>query len=150
MLKELENIQAVGRMVISLSRDEYTKHNQLLVENGDMLLIPSQKQTVTVVGEVQHASTHFFDEEFSFEEYIAKAGGIKPRADDERSYIIRANGSVVIPEQQLWFSAEKHIKPGETIVVPLDTEYKDNLTLWSQITGIIYNTAVAVAAVNGI
>ena len=150
MLKELENIEPVGRMVISLSNNYESEHSALLVEDGDMLHIPSQKQTVTVVGEVQHASTHFFNGSKTFEDYITLAGGIKSRADSDRIYIIRANGAVVIPEKNLWFSSENQIKPGDTIVVPLDTEYKDNLTLWSQVTGIIYNAAVAVAAVNGI
>lgn len=150
MLKELENIEPVGRMVISLSNNHESEHSALLVEDGDMLHIPSQTQTVTVVGEVQHASTHFFNGKKSFEDYVILAGGIKSRADDERIYIIRANGAVVIPEHNLWFSSENQIKPGDTIVVPLDTEYKDNLTLWSQVTGIIYQAAVAVAAVNGL
>jgi len=150
MLKELENLKAVGRMVISLSKDENSKHSDLLIENGDMLLIPSQKQTVTVVGEVQHASTHFYDRDNSFDDYVAMAGGIKQRADDERIYIIRANGAVILPEEQLWFSTENNIKAGDTIVVPLNTEYKDNLSLWSQVTGIIYNAAVAIAAVKGL
>jgi len=78
------------------------------------------------------------------------AGGIKHRADDERIYIIRANGSVMIPESSYWFNGNQQIKAGDTIVVPLDTEYKDNLTLWSQVTGIIYNAAVAIAAVKGL
>jgi len=150
MLKELENLKAVGRMVISLSKHQDSKHSDLLIEDGDMLLIPSQKQTVTVVGEVQHASTHFFDAGSSFDDYVAMAGGIKQRADDERIYIIRANGAVILPEEQLWFSTENNIKPGDTIVVPLNTEYKDNLTLWSQVTGIVYNAAVAIAAVKGL
>jgi len=150
MLKELENLKAVGRMVISLSKHQESKHSDLLIEDGDMLFIPSQKQTVTVVGEVQHASTHFFDTDNSFDDYVAMAGGIKQRADDERIYIIRANGAVILPEEQLWFSTENNIKPGDTIVVPLNTEYKDNLTLWSQVTGIIYNAAVAIAAVKGL
>lgn len=150
MLRELENLQAVGRMVVSLSDNANTKHDSLILEDGDVLIIPPQKQTVTVVGEVQHASTHFYEEGSSFEEYIVKAGGVKQRADDSRAYIIRANGSVVIPESVMWFSNETGIQPGDTIVVPLNTEYKDNLTLWSQVTSIIYNVAVAVRAAQGL
>lgn len=150
ILKELENLQAVGRMVVSLSNDNKSTHNKLLVEDGDLLLIPPYKQTVTVVGEVQHASTHFFEGQQSFDDYISLAGGVKSRADEERIYIIRANGSVISPETGFWFSNQDTIKPGDTIVVPLDTEYKDNLTLWTQITAIIYNTAVAFSAVKGI
>ena len=40
--------------------------------------------------------------------------------------------------------------PGDTIVVPLDTEYRDTLSLWSSATGILYNTAIAIAAINGL
>lgn len=150
MLKELENLQAVGRMVVSLSKNTHSKHNNLLVEDGDMLLVPSQKQTITVVGEVQHASTHFFEHGITFDEYITKSGGVKQRADESRAYIIRANGAVVIPESSVWFAGRTTINPGDTIVVPLDTEYKDNLTLWSQVTAIVYNVAVAVRAVQGL
>ena len=148
MLKELENLKAVGRMVVNLEQQD--NNSNLAIEDGDMLFIPSQQQIVTVVGEVQHASTHFFNDGLDIEEYLKLAGGIKQRADDERIYIIRANGSVMIPESNYWFNGQQQIKPGDTIVVPLDTEYKDNLTLWSQVTGIIYNAAVAIAAVKGL
>jgi len=151
MLKELENLKAVGRMVIELEHQDNAKNNSsLAIEDGDQLFIPSQKQIVTVVGEVQHASTHFYNEGLDIEEYLKLAGGIKHRADDERIYIIRANGSVMLPESSYWFNGNQQIKAGDTIVVPLDTEYKDNLTLWSQVTGIIYNAAVAIAAVKGL
>jgi len=151
MLKELENLKAVGRMVIELEHQDGTAdNNNLAIEDGDMLFIPSQKQIVTVVGEVQHASTHFYTDGLNVEEYLKLAGGIKHRADDDRIYIIRANGSVMLPQSSYWFNSEQQIMPGDTIVVPLDTEYKDSLTLWSQVTGIIYNAAVAVAAVKGL
>ena len=37
--------------------------------------------------------------------------------------------------------------PGDTIVVPLDAERMRPLPLWTAVTTIIYNLAVAVAAV---
>ena len=40
------------------------------------------------------------------------------------------------------------MKPGDTIVVPFDTERLPALPLWTSVTTIIYNLAVAVAAVN--
>ena len=42
------------------------------------------------------------------------------------------------------------IKPGDTIVVPLDTEHIPALPLWTQVTQILYNVAVAVLAVRGL
>jgi len=41
-----------------------------------------------------------------------------------------------------------NLEPGDTVVVPVDTEYKDNFTLWAQVTQIFYQSAVAIAALN--
>jgi polysaccharide export outer membrane protein len=40
------------------------------------------------------------------------------------------------------------IKPGDTIVVPLDTERLPALPLWEAVTQIIYNIAISAAAVH--
>ncbi|NRA54160.1 MAG: SLBB domain-containing protein [Gammaproteobacteria bacterium] len=141
MLNELENLNTVGRVVIDLAT------NNLTVEDGDMLYIPSPQRIITVVGEVQHNSTHMFNNDLELTQYLSLSGGLKRRADDDRIYVIRANGAVMIPS---WFGQDKTMQPGDTIVVPLDTEHKDNLTLWAQITKILYNTAVAYAAISGI
>jgi polysaccharide export outer membrane protein len=55
-----------------------------------------------------------------------------------------------MPQNNLWFSSDTNIDAGDTVIVPLNTEYKDNLTLWTQVTGIMYNTAVAIAAISGL
>ena len=51
-----------------------------------------------------------------------------------------------------WFTSDAgdNLKPGDTIVVPLDAEYMNNLALWTSVTSIVYNTAVAIAAISGI
>jgi uncharacterized membrane protein len=38
--------------------------------------------------------------------------------------------------------------PGDTVVVPLDTERMPALPLWQAVTSILYNLAIAAAAVN--
>jgi polysaccharide export outer membrane protein len=40
------------------------------------------------------------------------------------------------------------MEPGDTVVVPLDAGKMRALPLWAAVTTIIYNLAVAVAAVN--
>ena len=39
------------------------------------------------------------------------------------------------------------IQPGDTIVVPIDTDRVQPLTLWTSVTQILYNVAIAAAAV---
>ncbi|MDB2386261.1 SLBB domain-containing protein [Shewanella sp.] len=148
MLTDLETIKAVGRLVVDLSAISVgITQADLQLEDRDILYIPSTKQTIAVMGEVQYSATHRFKEGKTVEQYLNMSGGVRQRADDDRTYVIKANGSVMIPNRSLWFSNESSLEPGDTIIVPLDTEYKDNLTLWTQVTQIIYNTAVAFATV---
>lgn len=151
MLFDLQNTKAVRRLVvdlpaIALGIDEA----DLQLEDKDLLYVPPKKQTISVTGEVQHPSSHRFKKDLSVEQYIKLAGNPKKRADEERIYVIKANGAVELPDNSFWSGSDEQLAPGDTIVVPLDTEYKDNLTLWSQITGIIYNSAVALAALGNI
>ncbi len=148
MLTDLETIQAVGRLVVDISAISVgIEQADLQLEDSDVLYIPSTKQTIVVMGEVQHAATHRYKQGLTLDQYLAMSGGARERADDDRTYVIKANGSVMTPSRSMWFSSEDSLQPGDTIIVPLDTEYKDNLTLWTQVTSIIYNTAVAFATV---
>jgi hypothetical protein len=63
---------------------------------------------------------------------------------------VRANGSVVSNESSGWFrrSANVAMHPGDTVVVPMDTERMPALPLWQAVTGILYNLAIGAAAVN--
>ena len=62
---------------------------------------------------------------------------------------MRANGSVVANEGSRWFNrSAMEIKPGDTIVVPLDTERLPALPFWQAVTQIVYNLAISAAAVN--
>ncbi|WP_281213316.1 SLBB domain-containing protein [Shewanella insulae] len=148
MLTDLENIKAVGRLVVDLSAISIgIEQADLQLEDQDILYVPSVKQTIAVMGEVQHAATHRFKEGLTLDQYLEMSGGARERADEDRTYIIKANGSVILPNRSMWFSSNTELNPGDTIIVPLDTEYKDNLTLWTQVTGIIYNSAVALATI---
>lgn len=149
MIAQLENMTPVGRLVINAEQilAANPQHN-LVVEDGDQLLIPRRNSAVSVLGEVQLPGTHRYDTSVNVEQYIRLAGGMRKRADEDRIYVIRADGSVLVPESK-WFAVSKsRLQPGDTIIVPLDTDYKDGLSLWAQVTQIFYQTAVALAALN--
>lgn len=149
MISELEKIEPPGRLVINL--EQVIAGNpafDIAVENGDRLFVPRRNRAVTIVGEVQHAGTHRFDNKLSLQEYLNLAGGLRKRADGDRTYVIRADGSVMVPKTGWFAVSSDQLKPGDTIIVPLDTEYKDSLSLWAQVTQIFYQSAVAIAALN--
>ena len=152
MLADMANVQPVGRLVLDLPRVMNNKNYDVLLEGGDVLYVPTLKNSINVVGQVQVTSSHIYDINLSADDYLAQSGGSKKRADEDRIYIISANGSIKMMESGNWFSSDAgdNLKPGDTIVVPLDAEYMNNLALWTSVTGIIYNSAVAIAAISGI
>ena len=67
----------------------------VVLKGGDQLLVPDERQEVTVLGEVQYATSHVFERGLGRDEYINRSGGLSQRADKKRIYVVRANGEVV-------------------------------------------------------
>jgi polysaccharide export outer membrane protein len=161
LITQLRGAVATGRLVIRL--DEIVRANaqenaqesigapvqgDIVLKDGDELVVPDEQQEVTVLGEVQYATSHVFERGLTRAEYIDKSGGTTQRADAKRIYVVRANGEVVAQSGGRWFVRDSGsgIRPGDTIVVPLDVDQP--LARWSAITQIVYNLAIAAAAVN--
>jgi protein involved in polysaccharide export with SLBB domain len=153
LLTQLKSSKAVGRLVIDLDAivaAPLPSDSDVVLREGDRLIIPKIKQEVTVIGEVQNNTSHFFRDNLTRDDYISLSGGLTSKADRGRIYIVRADGSVLSGEGNGWFrrSANVAIRPGDTIVAPLDTERMPALPLWQAVTSIVYNLAIAAAAVN--
>ena len=156
LLGQLKSAQAVGRLVIDVARLERSPVGSVydvILHDGDTLVVPRFQQQVTVIGEVQTATSHLYSPKLGRDDYIALSGGMTRHADGGRTYIVRASGTVVAAESgSRWFQhgGSVAIKPGDTIVVPLDTEHIPALPLWTQVTQILYNIAIAVLAVRSV
>jgi polysaccharide biosynthesis/export protein len=153
LLTQLKSAKAVGRLVIDLNsvlNAPVGSPVDVVLREGDQIIIPKQKQEVTVIGEVQNTTSHFYRESLSRDDYIGLSGGPTRKADRGRIYIVRADGSVISNESGGWFrrGAQVAIRPGDTVVVPLDTERMPALPLWQAVTSILYNLAISAAAVN--
>ncbi len=156
LLTQLRDVEPVGRLVINLESvlepDRETAADVIL-RDGDVLIIPSKTQEVTVIGEVQYSTSHFFAEGVDRDQYIGQSGGLTANADKKRIYVVRANGAVQAGSgSSRWFrrSAGRRIEPGDTIVVPLDVDRMPKLLLWQSATSVLYNLAIAAAAVGSL
>jgi protein involved in polysaccharide export with SLBB domain len=121
--------------------------NDLFLEDGDVLFVPKQLQTVKVNGEVLSPVTVIYENKKSFREYIDNAGGFSEKALRKRSYIVYANGMVKSTHKFLFFNTYPKVKQGAEIFVPTK-EVKDGLTAqqWVSIgTGLTTIAAVIVA-----
>jgi polysaccharide export outer membrane protein len=155
LLSQLKGTRAVGRMVINLPtlmREPIGSTDDVVLRDSDRLVVPRFEQQVTVLGEVQNTTSLLYNPRWSRDDYIAQGGGLTRRADGRHIYVVRANGSVVASGSGGWFrrTGSVDIKPGDTIVVPLDVEHLPPLPLWTAVTTILYNVAIAVAAVHSL
>ena len=152
LLASLRDAKPAGRLVIDLQRASTARpgsEQDIVLKDGDRLLVPRITQEVTVIGEVQSNTSHLYRANVSRDDYIALSGGLTSRADGNRIYVVRADGSVVTRSGNAWFNGGGvDIQSGDTIVAPLDTERMRPLPFWSAVTSIIYNLAISAAAVN--
>jgi protein involved in polysaccharide export with SLBB domain len=154
ILSQLQAAKAVGRLVINLEGVMHARpgsSNDLILRDGDALVVPKQRQDVMVLGEVQDSTSHLYHPGLTRDDYIEQSGGITRQADAGQIYVVHADGSIVTGKHG-WFTAagSVRIRPGDAIVVPLDTVKLPALTVWQQSTSILYNLAIAVAAVHAL
>ena len=155
LISQLRESKPVGRLVISVDRAMKRPAgsvDDVELRDGDKLLIPKKTQEITILGEVQSPTSHVYVSGLTRDDYVAKSGGMTQRADRKRIYVVRANGDVLSGGRSGWFRRSQSIEihPGDTIVVPLDTERGRSLPFWQAVTTIIYNLAVALLAVRSV
>ena len=151
-IEALASAEAQGRLVIPLMKIVNFSVDDVALKTNDRLLIPKFNQEVTVIGEVQRPTSYLYDASFSQADYLMQSGGIKPSADKRGIYVVKAGGQVIMPTRG-WFrfrSAQANIGPGDTIVVPLDTDDTRirGIPLLAEVSTIIYQLALGAAAVN--
>ncbi|MDC0244860.1 SLBB domain-containing protein [Pseudomonadota bacterium] len=149
----IENMKGEGRLVINL--EEAIAGNRkfdIFLEDGDALIIPQLTNIINIIGEVRNPNVVNYSDSFDTEDYLSLAGGLSQRADSDNIYIIRANGSIVSLEKSIFSLglSKPRFQPGDTLVVPIKENYQDPLPLWSQVTQIIYQSMVSIAAVKGL
>jgi polysaccharide biosynthesis/export protein len=150
LLDQLKAAQPAGRLVIDLKKIMLSKEkpdSEVTLRDGDTLAVPRITQEVTVLGEVQAPTSHLYRPGLRRDEVIEMSGGLTARADRARVYVVRADGSVVATPSGWFGSRSTEVRPGDTVVVPFDAEKMRPLPMWTAITTIIYNLAIAATAV---
>jgi len=145
----LENFEGAGRLLVdvesAMSGDTLAN---IVLEDGDTLKIPERISTVTVVGEIRRPGTHTYQAGLDLSDYLGLSAGLTARAENKELYVVRADGSVLRPTTS-WLrfnGGNDSINPGDTIVVPIDAGYTDNLTLWREVTQVVFNTTSGLAS----
>jgi protein involved in polysaccharide export with SLBB domain len=100
--------------------------DDIMLEDGDEILIPQVKNVVTVAGAVLKPVSVQFNSSKKFRYYISSAGGFTSRAKKNKAYVVLSNGQSRKTGSMLgFFRNYPTVTSGATIYVP-EKPVKDN------------------------
>lgn len=96
----------------------------LLLEEGDLISVPNEKQTVKISGEILYPVRIPYKKMKTFNSYVRGSGGYTQRALRKRSYVVYANGSAKATRNFIIFKYHPKILAGSEIIIPAREERK--------------------------
>jgi protein involved in polysaccharide export with SLBB domain len=144
LLDKLRQLKATGRIVLELKPNATSLLDfpDLVLEDGDRLLVPFRPATVNVIGSVYNTNSFIYKPGKTFGDYLKLAGGTTQNGDKGRAFVIRADGTTVSKHGHSGLIVNNFdrtkLMAGDTIVVPEKLDkgvvlrgFKD----WTQIVG---------------
>ncbi|WP_234571612.1 SLBB domain-containing protein [Rhodohalobacter sp. 614A] len=98
--------------------DDPSSIDDIRLQEGDIIRIPRNLQTVRVEGGVLQPVTMRYVPGRGLQGYIDNAGGTTDRGQRHRAYIVYANGEVDRVRRFLRIRSNPDVEPGATIIVP--------------------------------
>ena len=86
----------------------------IVLRDGDRIIIPVYTNTVRINGEVMYSNTTPFIKGKNLKYYIDRAGGYSQKAKKNKAYVVYVNGSVSKAKKR----SSKLVQPGCEIIVP--------------------------------
>lgn len=131
------SIEPTGQVYIAESK----QRDELLLENGDVLRVPTRDGLVLVSGEILFPNTIAYDSRMDVEGYILRAGGYTQNADVSRVIVAHRDGSFADVA-----NGKVDMRPGDQILVlpKIDTKARQ---YFKDLTQIIYQMAIAAKVV---
>ena len=149
--KEEENTPEASeyRVGINLKKimENKNSYQDLVLKDGDVLIIPSEKQTVEVKGLVLAPSLVRYEKGKSTRSYINSAGGFSDNAQKKSVYVVYANGDVKGTSRFLFFRSYPKVAPGALVIVP-ETPEKKSLSTTETVSVMTALTTLAILIYN--
>jgi len=122
--------------------------SDLLLEDGDIIIIPKKLETVRLRGELLYPTTVRFSPSRGLKYYINSAGGFDLKAKRGSTYVVYANGDVARTKKLLFFNIYPKAEPGCEVIVPKKST--KNPLAASQILNFTTGLAALIIAINQI
>ncbi len=143
-IQRAKNIQPKGQIVL----DSQEAYATTILEEGDIINIPTKNNLVLVQGEVAIPGAFIYEPNKNLQYYIKLAGDFTERANKKRILLIRANGKAERYNGS-WYalSSAPGLNPGDSLLVLPAIETGRNLQITSILTQILYQIAIATKVV---
>jgi polysaccharide export outer membrane protein len=145
-LRDVFEKEAMGRVVIDLPAIlTGDSGSDIQLEAGDTLFVPEFNNTVSVIGEVRQPGNFRYEGDRTVADYLDLAAGTTTRAESKETYVVRANGSVQrisMKKSLLSFTpaSDSGLKPGDTIIVPVNEEYQPTLARYKEVSTVVFQS----------
>lgn len=136
-IERAKQVEPKGQIVI----DSPNAYKSVILEEGDLIVVPSKNNLVLVQGEVALPGAFVFVDRKKMGYYIDLAGDYSDRADTSRVLVIRSNGKAEKYSDSI-FGSSARIKAGDSILV-LPKVDSQNLQITAMLTQILYQIAIA-------
>ena len=148
LIEKIKQTPALGRLVVSLDPEKTSMYQATLaieIRDGDTLIVPKRSSEIVIMGEVARSVSMLYQPDLSVADYLSAAGGITHRADASQIYVVHGDGSIERASIGWLFTSSVTLKPGDTIVVPMDVSRINPLITWTSVSKILANFAVTAA-----
>ncbi len=164
-IDRLKTLEPSGRLALELD-PRANKVPNIALEANDEITIPSRPSSVQVAGAVINENALLHTDDRTVEDVIRQAG-LLPTADVENAFVLRADGSALLPDMKQtsgfwatetlgdWFGGKKvqriALMPGDTVIVPEKLSAETGYSLfmrglkdWTQVVSQLGLGAVAI------
>lgn len=119
----------------------------LFLNEGDIIDIPREPQTVKVTGEVLYPNSVKYNEGKSFKDFISEAGGFTANSSRKRAYVLYSNGSVKRARNVLFIRYFPKIERGAEIIVPRNVKNVNTAQQVFQLVSVLTGTVTSVIGI---
>jgi protein involved in polysaccharide export with SLBB domain len=137
-IEKAKKVEPKGQVLLA----HLNKTNPIYLQQGDKVVIPSQRNLVMVHGEVLFPTAIAYQESLSPTDFIEQAGGAMADFDEMNILIMKPNGSVITANKDL--RNKKIITAGDEIFVLAKPDEK-SFQLTKDITEVMYLIAASAA-----
>lgn len=147
LLQWVERARSVvprGQVVVSRT----AARDDLLLENGDVVNVPTRDGLLLISGEVLFPNTIPYEPGLTLDEYIRRAGGYTQNADASRVVVAHRDGTFdEVTGNRAWKDSE--LRPGDEVLVLPKIDVKSR-QIWKDLSQIIFQLAVTAKVAFGL